>query len=236
MNQEIPDRSLLDHRVVELLGRPQPGQRTPEWYAARRELITASDCAAALGIKPFPSYKGDVRAELMKKKLDPHFMTNIYVEHGVVYEDEARDAAMERLGLKCLDFGLLRHPEHRWLGASPDGVTWCGKCVEIKCPLRRKIVPGEVPHHYVSQVQIQMFVCGLDETIFVQYRPASLTKAEPFIDITWVKRDDAWLAENIPKLKQFFDEYERKLLTHVPIPRPPPPACLIDDALYEDIA
>lgn len=234
--QEIPDHSLLDPRVVELLGRPQPGQRTPEWYAARRELITASDCAAALGIKPFVSFKGDVRKELMAKKLDPFFMTNIYVEHGVVHEDEARDAAMEQLGLKCLDFGLLRHPEHRWLWASPDGVTYCGKCVEIKCPLRRKIVPGEVPHHYFPQVQIQMYVCGLDETIFIEYMPSKLTKGAPFVDIKWVKRDDSWLDENIPKLKVFFDEYEKKLLTHVPIQRPPPPACLIEEALYEDIA
>ena len=231
----VPHHSLLDPRVVELLGRPQPAQRTPEWYAARRELITASDCAAALRIKPFPSFKGDVRKELMAKKLDPFFMTNIYCEHGVVYEDEARDAAMEILGLKCLDFGLLRHPDYPWLGASPDGVTWCGKCVEIKCPLRRKIIPGEIPHHYFPQVQVQMLVCGLDETIFIQYMPSKLTKREPFLDIAWIKRDDAWLDENVPKLKAFFDEYAEKLETHVPIIRPPPPPCLVVDSLYGDI-
>lgn len=224
------------HPVVsELLRRPQPAQRTPEWYAARRECITASDAAAALGIKPYASYKGDVRAELLRKKLENRFMTNIYVEHGVKYEDEARDLAMRTLGMTALDFGLLRHPEHRWLGASPDGVTTCGRCIEIKCPLRRKIVPGEVPHHYAPQVQVQMFVCGLEETLFVQYVPPSITKGEPFIDITRVRRDDAWIERNLPLLKRFFDEYAAALETHVPAPRSPPPACFVVDVLYDDL-
>ena len=142
-------------RVQELIASPQWTQRTPEWYEARRGLITASDAAAALGIKPFASYKGCPRAELLKKKLENRPFFNIFVEHGQKYEDEARDLAMAQLDMSAIDLGLLRHPELHWLGASPDGVTTCGKCIEIKCPLRRRIVPGEVPSHYQPQVKSQ---------------------------------------------------------------------------------
>lgn len=224
----------MDPRVSALLARPQLVQRTPEWYEARRELITASDCAAALGIKPYASYKGCPRSELLTKKLENRPFFNIFVEHGNKYEDEARDAAMAQLGMQPLDFGLLRHPTLPWLGASPDGVTTCGRCIEIKCPLRRKIVPGEVPHHYVPQVQVQMQVCGLDETLFVQYRPRVLTGGEPFMDVTRVQRDDAWFEAALPILKGFFDEYMAARTTFVAEPVPAPPPCLVDPRLYDD--
>ena len=219
-------------KVRALLQRPQFAQRTPEWYEARRGLITASDAAAALGIKPFASYKGCPRADLLQKKLENRPFTSIFVEHGVKYEDEARDAAMQQLGMRALDFGLLRHPELPWLGASPDGVTACGLCIEVKCPLRRKI-SDEVPEHYMPQVQVQMQVCGLDETLFIQYRPAVLTKAEPYLCITRVRRDDAWFERAKPLLKSFFDEYQRALETYVPEPPPPPPPCLVQPLMYE---
>lgn len=225
----------IDPRVAELLRRPQLAQRTPEWYEARRTLITASDCAAALGIKPYASYKTCPRKDLLQKKLDNRPLHNIFVEHGTLYEDEARDLAMAKLGMQALDLGLLRHPTLPWLGASPDGVTTCGKCIEIKCPLRRKIVPGEVPHHYFPQVQVQMQVCGLRETVFIQYKPSTVTRGEPELDIAWLRRDDEWFERAKPVLKSFFDEYQAALETHVPAPLPPPPPCLIDEQLYAEM-
>jgi putative phage-type endonuclease len=229
------DMSSIHPRVVHLLRAPQYAQRTDEWYAARKTLITASDCAAALGIKPFKSYKGDPRAELLEKKLGGQFFTNVFVEHGNKYEDEARDAAMEVLGKKCFDFGLIRHETLPWIGASPDGITADGIMVEIKCPLRRKIIPGEIPHHYFPQVQVQMEVCDLEQTVFVQYMPRSLTRGEPFLDITWIDRDREWFEAAKPTLKSFFDEYQNALLTYVPKPKPPPPKCFVTPGLYDDL-
>ena len=222
-------------RVSKLLTRPQWAQRTPEWYEVRRSLLTASDVSSALGIKPFASYKGSPRAELLKKKLENRPFSNMFTLHGQKYEDEARDLMVAAMGEEVLDFGLLVHPEHGWLAASPDGVTLTGKCVEIKCPLRRTIVPGQVPHHYWPQVQVQLQVCDLDSCIFVQYRPAHLNPdGRHVLDIVVVERDDAWFAANLASLKSFHAEYMAALETYVPEPPPPWPKSTIQDDLYED--
>ena len=225
---------MMHPKVVELLTRRQWAQRTPEWYEIRRTLLTASDVAGALDVKPFKSYKGSPRADLLVKKLENRPFGNMFTAHGQKYEDEARDLMAAFIGEEVIDFGLLVHPTLPWLAASPDGVTKTGKCVEIKCPLKRAIVPGEIPHHYVSQVQVQMQVCGLDSTLFVQYKPGFMNAdRKPFLDITVVERDDLWFETNLPQMKSFFDEYMAARETYVPVPLPPVKPCSIDDDLYE---
>lgn len=222
-------------RVAELLTRRQWAQRTPEWYEIRRSLLTASDVAGALDIKPYASYKGSPRADLLDKKLENRPFSNMFTAHGQKYEDEACDLMASFLGEKVLPFGLLVHPEHPWLAASPDGVTETGKCIEIKCPLRRTIIPGVVPHHYYPQVQVQMAVCGLDSTLFVQYKPAHMTPdKKAVLDVTVVERDRGWFDDNLPKLKAFYDEYMAARETYVPPPPPPLDRCTIVDGLYDD--
>ena len=215
-----------------LFARPQWAQRTPEWYAKRRELLTASDVASALGIAPYKSFRGDPRAECMQKKLDNAPLFGMAMVHGVRYEDEARDAAMSALGEKSHDFGLLVHPRHPWLAASPDGVTESGKAVEIKAPLKRTIVPGQVPAHYLPQVQVQMEVCDLDQTIFVQYKPGFLSPdGKPIVDIVVVERDRRWFAEHVGTMRAFWEEYMARRVHHVPAVCAPL-TCLVDEDLY----
>lgn len=206
----VPDGVDVDRlhpSVVALFARPQWAQRTPEWYAVRRGLLTASDAAAALGVRPFAGYRGDPRADLLRRKVQNAPVRGMALAHGVKYEPEACAAAMAALGETCFDFGLVVHPEHPWLAASPDGVTATGRCVEIKCPSRRVVQPGHVPAHYLPQVQIQMYVTGCDATYFVQYKPAFLNAdGKPFLDICVVQRDDAWLADALPVLRAFWQD------------------------------
>ncbi|AGE56157.1 hypothetical protein PBCVNEJV1_023L [Paramecium bursaria Chlorella virus NE-JV-1] len=230
------DAGELHPKVIELFSRTQYKQRTPEWFAVRRGLITASESAAALGIKPFAGFKGCPREELMMTKLNkPKSFSGMAMQHGVHYEDEACAHAMKLLGKRQFEFGLITHKEYPWLAASPDGITADGFCVEIKCPLRRKIVPGEVPHHYVPQVQIQMEVCDMEETIFAQYKPAHMTDdGVPYCNITIVKRDREWFARHFSKLKAFHDEMEERRLTHDPQEGAPDEnTCDIDEGLYD---
>jgi putative phage-type endonuclease len=229
------DVSTLHPKVIDLFKRPQYEQRTAEWFAVRRGLITASEAAAALGVKPFAGFKGCPREELMQTKLNkPGHFSGMAMSHGTFYESEACEHAMKILGKRQFEFGLLVHPDYPWLAASPDGITADGYCLELKCPMRRKIVPGEVPHHYESQIQIQMEVCDMEETIFAQYKPAHMCDGdEPYMDITIVKRDREWFARNLPILKLFHDEMEERRLTHVP--QEPPPdenVCEIDEDMY----
>lgn len=211
-------------------------QRTPEWYEARKGLITASDAAAAIGVRPFASYSGDVRREALVQKLGG-WAGNIYCSHGQWYEDEACALAAKELGMTVFDFGLLRHPELEWLGASPDGVTACGALFEIKCPLRREIVPGEVPHHYLPQVQAQLEVCDVETCYFIQYKPACLTGwgRGAQLDITRVDRDRAWFARHKAALHSFFLDFQDLLRSHVPAPPSVPAPCPVDLGLYGEV-
>lgn len=227
------DMRRLHPAAARIFRLPDVAQRTPEWYDARKKLITASDAAAALGIKPFASYPRDPREDCLLKKLDAHPFTNIHVRHGQKYEDEARDLVCSLLGTQAFDKGLVIHPTEPWIGASPDGVTTCGNLIEIKCPLQREIIPGHVPHHYYPQVQTQMEVFDVDACYFAQYKPGFLTKdGKPFLDVVCVPRDRAWWAEHRQALYTFWKEYVERQQTHIPAPPPADPACQIDDMLY----
>lgn len=195
-------------RTAALLAREHVTQRTPEWFAVRRELLTASDAASALDIKPYASYRGSSRGELLRRKVANAPIANMFVVHGQKYEDEARDWAAAAMGETVEEIGLVRHATLPWLAASPDGVTHSGKLMEIKCPLKRQIQPGQVPHHYWPQVQVQMEVCDIDQTIFVQYKPACLSHdGRALIDIVVVQRDRHWFDQHRDALHAFWREY-----------------------------
>ncbi|APC25583.1 exonuclease [Only Syngen Nebraska virus 5] len=220
--------------VQSLFTKKQWVQRTPEWYEVRKGLMTASDAAGALGVPPFASFKGCPRMELLKKKLNNAPVQGMALEHGVKYETEAAEHAMKIIGTRMFEFGLLIHDEYPWLAASPDGITADGYAVEIKCPLRRKIIPGEVPHHYYPQIQVQMEVCNLDACYFIQYKPGFMTEGgEPFVDIVVVKRDREWFANNKEKLYSFWDELMNGRKTHIPEKIAPEVVLEINDELYD---
>lgn len=222
-------------KTLRLLAREQYVQRTPEWFEVRRDLITASDAASALDIKPYPSYRGSARKDLLKKKVRNEPVNNMFVAHGQAYEDEARDWAAAAMGETMADVGLVRHETLPWLAASPDGVTLSGKLVEIKCPMKRAIEPGHIPSHYYPQVQVQMECCDVDSTIFVQYKPACLSKdGKAFIDIVVVERDREWFRQNRDALHAFWAEYMEAREAHVPAKEDVaiPNSCMVRDDMY----
>lgn len=224
----------LHPRTAALLAREHVAQRTPEWYAVRRDLLTASDAAAALNIKPYASYRGSSRAELLKRKVRDEFVSNMFVVHGQKYEDEARDWAAAAMGEIVRDCGLVRHSTLPWLAASPDGVTLSGKLMEIKCPLKREIQPGQVPHHYWPQVQVQMEVCDIDQTIFVQYKPACVARdGKAFLDIVVVDRDRYWFDTHKDALHDFWHEYMEARRAAPPEQPQCGSGCLVCDDLYK---
>lgn len=65
------------------------------------------------------------------------------------------------------------HPEHDWLGCTPDGVvTDAGELIviEAKCPASMNLY-GEVPAHYMTQVQGQIEIVGADKAHFACWTP-----------------------------------------------------------------
>ena len=145
-----------------------PDQRSPEWYEMRRDKLTASSLAAAIGKCHFTS-----REELILNKIEEQpYEENPITEWGVKYEDIAIAFYEEMFKVKVLDFGMIPHPLFKAFGASPDGICdnngndeYVGRMVEIKCPPKRKFTKT-VPPHYAMQVQGQLEVCDLDECDF----------------------------------------------------------------------
>lgn len=140
-------------RIQKLLDQPSFPQRSPEWFEQRKKYLTASSCAAALDIKPYASYRGSPRLELMQKLKVPDEtpFSNRFTDHGNLYEPEACRLFEERYGQKVLEVGMMTNPSYPFLGASPDGLCAYAddegrvSAIEIKCPLTRKIVPGAPP-------------------------------------------------------------------------------------------
>ena len=190
-----------------LLNAEQYEQRTEAWYAARRGLLTASDVAGVLGIKPFETFNKDPRMDVLLKKVTKEPVNSPYLAHGVEYEDIVRQLFEEKSGENVHEVGLLIHPQHRWLGGSPDGITSSGACVEIKCPQGREIVPGKVPEHYYPQIQVCMEICDLDSCFFIQYKSLVITWPFPEqYDVVEIPRDREWFAKHVPTMHNFWEE------------------------------
>jgi putative phage-type endonuclease len=149
--------------VKELLKRPQPVQRSSEWYALRMNSVGASESGTLFGVNPYENYNG----LLIKKCGYEAPFSSKYTQHGVMFEPVVQDYYGIRNGCPLYEFGSLLHPEIPFVSASPDGITPKGVMVEIKVPPKRQIM-GVPPIYYWCQMQQQMQVCNLFHVDFVE--------------------------------------------------------------------
>ena len=230
----------LHPAVARLFRRANIQQHTEEWYDKRGKMLTASDVATTLHVNPYQSRTrlllqklvqqppafalGDELVEKLKK---PNNTGNFMTTYGNAMEDVAARRYEETRGCKSLSFGLFVHPEHEWLGASPDRVTCDGTLVEIKCPVLRTIT-AEVPVYYYPQIQVLLEVLDLEACDFVQFRPETAWVNEELV-VTRVPRDRAWFERELPRMRSFYDdwmsikrdpdEYYAFVRDHAPKPR-----------------
>jgi putative phage-type endonuclease len=197
----------LRARVKILQTRPQPEQRTPEWFAARHTRITASEAASTLyksekvckpfvdqfGIKSF-KYKDseglnsyETREDYIIKKCAAFYGENVFKDSvhtlwGKKYEEVANRLYCQINNTTVIEFGLLNHSKLKWLAASPDGITPDGIMLEIKCPKSRKIDETQIPIYYWVQTQIQMVTTGLDFCDFLECEIEELDDEQQFLN------------------------------------------------------
>ena len=190
------------HETVRLLLEAEYApQRSEEWLRLRENMLTASDAATALGTNPYEKPTDLILKKCGHKKFDGNQATL----HGNKYEEEARDIYCARYNEVAHEIGLKQHPEHPWLGGSPDGITESGKLLEIKCPLKREI-KAEVPVYYMPQLQLLMDILDLEECDFIQYKPSEITWPRPaeFV-VVHVARDRQWFQDSLPVMKALWD-------------------------------
>ena len=186
-------------------------QGTAEWRAARTGRVTGSNVGAILGVNPYRDADDVLRAMVREYHgAEPEFTGNVATEYGSFHEAGAiTDYEMETSNT-VQSVGFVVHPDHEWLGASPDGLICDDAVIEVKCPygLRDKTSPvfksaAEQPH-YLAQMQIEMYCTGRGLAHFWQWAPNGTL-------LEVVRIDHDWLNDNVPVLHDFHKRYLSEL-------------------------
>jgi len=180
-------------------------QRSPEWFAARCGIPTASRFGDLLTPKTMKlsasstPYLYELLAEWLTGKPKPQFQNDAMM-HGTLTEPEAREYYEMRTGRKVEEIGFAVHDSLQF-GASPDGMVGEDGQIEIKCPYQNGhmevLLTGEVPAKYRAQVQGQLLVTGRAWCDFISYHP------EMPGEIIRVERDEALIAAMRDALEGF---------------------------------
>lgn len=139
----------------------------------RNSRLTASNFAAAIGLNPYQSRQKLYRQIL---GLEPRFKGNEMTEYGNLHEPDAVDAYEAETGTIVEAANerqqFIIHPEHDWLGCTPDGFINDIKdmLVEFKCPYSQRLYEN-VPAYYLPQIQGQMMIAGAAYCHFVCWTP-----------------------------------------------------------------
>jgi putative phage-type endonuclease len=170
-----PNVAIIDAKLAHIRGKPQPDQRTSEWYRFRHDLLTASNAW-----KAFESQA--CRNQLIYEKCKPLQLLSQEKEYvntaspmhwGQKYEPVSRMIYEHLYNTTVADFGCLQHDVHAFLGASPDGINVdpasqrYGRMLEIKNIVNRDIT-GIPKKEYWIQMQLQMETAGLNECDFLE--------------------------------------------------------------------
>lgn len=168
-----PNIDTMSKKIACIEDKPQPDQRTNEWYMFRHNLITASSAW-----KVFKSQSA-INQLIVEKCKDIDVSkynsvnTNTPMHHGNRYEDVSIMLYEYLYDTKVKDYGCIQHDVYKCLGASPDGINVdptsqrYGRMLEIKNPTTREIngIPKE---DYWIQMQLQMETCNLNECDFLE--------------------------------------------------------------------
>jgi putative phage-type endonuclease len=162
---------------------PHIEQKTEEWFAIRKNMISASvagyvdsnDCGVGIS-KEYEQVKE--KTELKPKK--NYSWSCFPLRHGQQYEDVAGHVYDTFNGLVSKEYGILPDSHYSHIGASPDGIIigvkdetnfnygrMMGRMREIKNPVSRKI-NFKIPSFYYWQMQQQLYVCNLPICDFIQ--------------------------------------------------------------------
>jgi putative phage-type endonuclease len=186
--------------------------QTDEWMAARSAGIGASEAAAACGLS---AYQTPLELYLRKRGEMPAFEGNDATVRGTRFEPVILQYAEEVLDKKLKPGWppMMRHGEHSWMFATPDGDFEDGELLECKSSVSPKVLAqcgeegsDEVPTEYLLQCQQQMAVMDR-QVVHLQLVIPSRWKFFEFRNFI-VNRNDRLIASLIKKERELWQMIE----------------------------
>lgn len=188
-------------------------QKSKEWFDARRGKLTGSNVGAALGLNPWKTPDDLIRQMVREYHgAEPEFTGNVATEYGNLHEPLAVMEYMGKTWLHPEETGFHVHPEHDWLGASPDALIEDDGILEVKCPfgLRNKkgdelvFKDAEDQQHYYAQMQVEMACTGRNYAHFYQW-------SKHGDSLQTVEFEPEWWDQYFPEMEAFYNRYLSEL-------------------------
>jgi len=182
-------------------------QNSPEWYAVRMGIPTASEFKTIVGVKKDAADK-KTRATYMRKLAGEiltgapmESYTNAHMERGKEMEDEARSLYAFARDAELHRVGFIRNGN---TGCSPDSLIGSDGGLEIKTALPHiqieRLERGELPSEHRLQVHGNIWLAEREWWDFVSYWPRL-----PLF-VVRVNRDEAAIKDIASAVDQFNSE------------------------------
>lgn len=189
-------------------------QRSEDWFAERAGKITASRMCDVMALgdggefksgprkgqpKPPPKARTDYAHQLAAERLTGKPRKQIKaaaLAWGTDVEPAAVSAYQAETGEIVELCGFIAHPDHGFIGASPDFLVGADGGGEIKCPesseAHLETLLCGLPREHIEQIQGGLWVTGRQWWDFVSYHPEFPPDLRAYIQR--VPRDDAYIA------------------------------------------
>lgn len=160
-------------------------QNSPEWYALRVGVVTASSFDKIITPKTgklssqADEYANRICAEIILGQSHEHFQPSYWMERGATMEVDAKKMYEFTTGYKIDGGGFILSPCGK-LGCSPDVRVYDenGEIIgaaEIKCPAPwnhvANLLRDSIDPQYIPQVQGQMLIGGFQFVDWFSYHP-----------------------------------------------------------------
>jgi putative phage-type endonuclease len=168
-----PNIDAISKKIEYIKSKPQPDQRTEEWYYFRHNLLTASSIWKVWGSESMQNQIIYEKCKELNVEKYNSVNTESSLHHGQRYEEVSVMYYEHVYKTKVEDFGCIKHDDYYYIGASPDGINVdpdsprYGRMLEIKNPSSREIT-GIPKEEYWIQMQVQMETCDLNECDFLE--------------------------------------------------------------------
>lgn len=155
-------------------------QNSPEWFAARCGIPTASEFDQLIDASGAPSksrerYLYKVAGEAITK-IPAETFQSFAMKRGSEMQEEARALYEVIYDCRVEKVGLCYHGNEKKIACSPDGLVGKKGALEVKCPIisthvKYLLNKDLLLKDYFQQVQGQLFVTGLAWVDLISYYP-----------------------------------------------------------------